>query len=101
MSIPYRPLGHISVVLEKMGLEVTFAYDDIVYVSHSAFILQMGEKGEDVLLYFNVESEENDRGEVLSQLEDAANDSGVHFIESGTFEMSQKDDDNVELKFFS
>ncbi len=101
MTIPYRPLGHISAVLEKMGLEVTYAYEDIVYVSHSAFILQMGEKGEDVYFYFNIDSNEDDREEVVKQLTDAAVESGLNFIHNGLFEMTQKDEENVELKFYS
>lgn len=99
-TVPYRPLGHISAVMEKMNLEVTFAYENIVYVSHSAFILVMGEIGEEVFLYFNIESNEEDRQEILRQLTEAATGSELSFIDSGFFEMNQKGQEEIELKFY-
>ena len=101
MTVPYRPLGHIAEVLQKIGLEVTYAYDDLVYVSHSAFILQMSEeKNEDVLLFINVESEEDARDELMKQITDAAAGSGLNFINSGMYKMSQAEDEQIRLEFF-
>ena len=53
MSVPYRPLGLIMEAVELMGLEVTHAYEDLVFISHNAFLLRMGSEGQQVYLYFN------------------------------------------------
>ncbi len=99
MDIPYRPLGIIVGIVERMGLDVTYAYEDLVFISHNAFLLRMGEKGEQVHLYFNEESEEDQRDEVQEQLTGLGTESGVRFLNSGTYNMTQREDEQLDIHF--
>ena len=99
MAVPYRPLGVISAMIEEMSLEVTYAYEDLVFISHNAFLLRMGEKGEQVHLYFNQECEFDKRGEVLKIITELASTRDLVIIDSGTYEMEPRDDDQLDIKF--
>lgn len=101
MSVPYRPLGHIREMINALGLEVTYIYDDLVYVEHNAFLLQMGEQGEVVYLYFNTESAPGQRDEITGQLEKAGRARELAVQRKGTFSMVQvPDDERIEMSFF-
>jgi len=99
MSIPYRPLGIITEAVEAMGLEVTYAYDDLVFVEHNAFLLRMGEKGEQVYLYFNEDSNSDSRGEMTRQLASQASPKGLQIMNSGTYVMKPRDDEQLDIHF--
>lgn len=99
MSIPYRPLGIIIEVIEAMGLDVTYAYDDLVFIEHNAFLLRMGEQGEQVYLFFNEDSDPDSRGEVKKQLTEQASSKGLQISSSGTYVMKPREDDRIDIHF--
>lgn len=99
MSIPYRPLGHISAAIEKMNLEVTHAYEDLVFVSHNAFLLRMDETPELVHIYFNEESDPDMRGEMAKQFGDLASAQGLCVLTSGTYTMTPRADEQIDICF--
>ena len=69
MSIPIRPLGIIKDMVEAFGLDISYVYDDLIFIDHNAFLLQMGEKGEDIGVWFNSDSKPDDRPAILSRLQ--------------------------------
>ena len=100
MSVPYRPLGHIREVITAMGLEVTHAFDDLVFIEHNAFLLQMGKVGEDVSLYFNTDSDESAREEITTRLIEAGKIQELKISPQGTYSVIQGDsDDSFQLAF--
>lgn len=99
MSLPYRPLGIITEVIEAMGLDVTYAYDDLVFIEHNAFLLRMGEQGEQVYLFFNEESAPDSRGEVKKQLAEHASPKGLQILSRGTYVMKPREDDQIDIHF--
>ena len=99
MTVPYRPLGIISAMIAEMELEVTYAYEDLVFISHNAFLLRMGEKGGDVFLYFNQNCEFENRGVILQTITELGALRGLEVLDSGTFEMEPRDDDQLEIRF--
>ena len=99
MSIPYRPLGLITVAVEKMDLEVTHAYEDLVFISHNAFLLRMDETPEVVHMYFNEESEPELRPEMTKQFGNFAQTQGLCVLTSGTYKMTQRPDEQIDIHF--
>ncbi len=101
MAVPYRPLGHIREMVNALGLEVTYIYEDLVYIEHNAFLLQMGERGEVINLYFNTESDPTERDDITGQLKKAGQARELSIHRKGTFTMSQvPDEERIELAFF-
>lgn len=99
MTVPFRPLGIITEVVETMDLEVTYAFEDLVFISHNAFLLRMGEQGERVYLYFNQESEDDKRDLIQSQLNTLAAKRGLTVLSSGTYQMKAREDEQIDIHF--
>ncbi len=99
MTIPLRPLGLIKQMIDETGLSVTHVWDDLVFIEHNAYILQMGEKGEDVLLHFNTESDEDKRDEITATLMLLGKESGLKVNRAGTYSLKQRDDENIDIEF--
>lgn len=100
MSIPYRPLGHIREVITAMGLEVTHAFDDLVFIEHNAFLLQMEEEGEKVSLYFNTDSDVNVRHDIATKLAEFGATQQLFITRKGTYTVIEgADEDSFQLAF--
>ena len=101
-AVPYRPLGLIKQLLEHMNLEATHMYEDLIFVEHNAFLLQMGEKGEDLYVWFNSDSTPEERPEILTRLAEPAGRLSLKPIVKGMFSMQQNDqDESFQLEFIS
>lgn len=98
-ALTYRPLGVIKDLLEINGLNLTHVYEDLIFMEHNAFLLQMGEKGEDLFLVFNVDCDEENRQSVTNTLVESGKDFGFNVIAKGTYTVSQNDDDTLDIAF--
>ncbi len=100
MTIPFRPLGLLRRVIDTTGLEITYVYEDLLFIEHNAFLLQMGERGADVRLYFNTESAVDRRQEIAFLLAEGGRNLGLHIERRGTFRMSQDEEsEQFRLEF--
>lgn len=102
MTIPFRPLGIIKDMIETIGLEITYVYEDLVFIEHNAFLLQMGKEGQDVAVLFNTETNPQARPEILSRLQRAGSDLALNIFEEGMFKIEQnEEDENFQLEFIN
>lgn len=100
MTIPYRPLGLIKEMIDTVGLEVTYVYEDLVFIQHNAFLLQMGEQGEDIGVRFNTESTPQARIELIARLERAGSPLNLIITEQGLFQLSHEEgEENFQIEF--
>ncbi len=85
--IPYRPLGIIKTLLERLGHQVTHCYEDLVFIEHNAFLLRMEEKGAEVSLFFNTDSDSDQRAIIFKILLNAGSVYGLHIKRMGTYSL--------------
>lgn len=98
--IPYRPFGIIKTHLENLGFEVTHYYEDLIFTEHNAFLLRMEEKGEDVSLLFNIESDKEKHEEIATLLQTEGNTTGLNITPTGTYTMTANDEDaTIDITF--
>jgi hypothetical protein len=98
--IPFRPLGVLKTLLEGLGHQVTHCYEDLVFIEHNAFLLRMEEKGEEVSLFFNCESESDKRAGIAETLARAGKHSRLTITRLGTYRLTPNATDNtVSLEF--
>ena len=88
MTIPVKPLGLIKNLIESVGLDVTYVYDDLIFIEHNAFMLQMGEQGENIGLWFNIDCDIKERPKILHSLHGAAAGLSLSVELQGTYSMS-------------
>lgn len=87
-----KPLGLIMNMIEAMGLEVTYAYDDLVFVAHNAFVLQMADDPKLVHLYFNQTSLPEHHDALTEKLSSHAKTNGLTINRAGLFTTEQQPD---------
>lgn len=100
-AIPLRPLGLVKNIVERLDLEVTYVYEDLVFIEHNAFLLQMGaDHGEDLFVWFNEESTPDDRPQILLRLVEEGQNNGMRIQEKGTYSLTgEGEDDAIQLHF--
>ena len=98
--IPFRPLGIIKTFLESLGHQVTHCYEDLIFVEHNAFLLRMEEKGEDVGLFFNCESEADQRPGIAATLISAGSHYRLNIRQQGTYRLTANEtNSSLSLEF--
>lgn len=99
-TIPYRPLGMIMTMINEFGLQVTHYHEDLIFIEHNAFLLQMGEKGEDVFIWFNVDCDQKSSEEILSGLTEQAEKVQLVISNPGLYKMDINEaDETFQLEF--
>ncbi len=91
MTVPFRPLGLIREVIDSTGLEITHVFEDLVFIEHNTFLLQMGDRGEEVRLYFNSESTVALRDDIARRLAEEGGKQGLNIERLGTFRVTQEE----------
>jgi hypothetical protein len=102
-AIPLRPLGLVKNLVEAIGLDIAYLYDDLIFTEHNAFLLQMGaEKGEEIGVWFNEESAPADRPQLLVRLQEEGRRYGLQVQEKGSYSLADNDNgDGVDIRFNS
>ena len=95
----FKPMGKAANLVESMGLKVTHAYDDLVFVEHTAFLIQFTDSDDLLRVLFNTDCPDEDRKDLTEAIRIASQESGVPVEIKGTFSLSQKEDENLEIKF--
>jgi len=86
--------------MESLGFEITHCYEDLLFVEHNAFLLRMEEKGEEVSLLFNVDSDVDKRDEIAEIFSTRGKDHNLIIACSGTYQMTQNEaDGTINLAF--
>jgi hypothetical protein len=94
-----KPLGKITAILADLGLEVTYAYDDLVFVQHSAFLLQFTDNPVALKMFIHTDCEPAVAEEVEKQIIEALANDGFSIVPSGQYSISENDDETINLEF--
>ena len=99
MTIPLRPLTRVERVIKAIGLEITYAYDDLVFAEHNAFVLQFGNSGKKISLYFNEDLEKEKQPEIERMLIEAGKNEELEVSFKGTYSLEQVEEEKIKLVF--
>ena len=99
-AIPFRPLGIVKSLIESLGFQVTHCYEDLIFIEHNAFLLRMEEKGENVSLLFNTDSDIDKRKEIAELFNTEGEAHNLIISCAGTYRMtSNETDGTLNLEF--
>ncbi len=89
------------IILNGTGLEITWAYDDIVFVEHSAYLIRFNDDNtKELLCYFSNDCEPMDQRYILSQLKMAAETEKMTIRHAGNFSFVDHDgEDEIQIAF--
>ena len=94
-----RPLGKVKELVESVGMGMSFAYEDLVFLEHNAFILQFGEDNESLIVHTNEEADPTELAAGLANLEKAASSCALQVIKGNVYRLSQAGDEKITLEF--
>ncbi|MFW5657590.1 MAG: hypothetical protein ACOC0C_08230 [Bacteroidota bacterium] len=96
----YRNLDKVRFLLKEAAeLDIMYAYDDLIFPEHGAFLIQYDDKNEhNYLCYFQKQCSEKDTTQLFSDLSRTFEDNDCNLILKGLFEMHQNDEE-IELVF--
>ncbi len=79
---------------------MTHCYDDLIFIEHNAFLLQMGDEGEEVMVWFNTESEPDKRDEIFEALHQQGNLFGLQLIRKGEYALvPNEEEESLQIQF--
>jgi hypothetical protein len=99
--IPIRPLGKVRELVQSTGIDVTYAYDDLVFSEHSMFILRFDEK--DVMklyLHFNKDCNETEAAVMEKRLRIGGRIGGFEVERAGNYSIDQMEGkEELQIQF--
>jgi len=98
--IPLRPLGLVKEVIENVGAQVSYVYEDLVFIVHNSFLLQFGEAGTEIVFFRNTETAPAEAEDLFRRLCRIAGDRGLNVCYSGSYSLRDNDDETISLEFF-
>jgi hypothetical protein len=101
MKVKFHPLDKAIEIAESTGLEVTYAYEDLVFSEHSVFILQFDNlNASQLFLFFNCNCIASTVNDFTLKMTNKAIEIGLKLINKGTFSLSPVEGkDELEIVF--
>jgi len=88
------------IIKDGSGLDIAYAYEDLVFSEHGIFIFQFDLKSsETIYCWFNQDCIETDRVSLLTSLIKTATLNKMKIIYKGKFEMIQKENEQISVDF--
>lgn len=94
-----RKLGTVREALTAAGMDLTYAYEDLVFPEHNAFLLQFTDKENELLIHKNAEAREDELTDAVNLLQQKATEVGLIFTPGQRYRISQDENENIEIEF--
>ena len=95
-----RPLGVVKEIVESIGMSISYAYEDLVFLEHNGFLLQFTDDvQEQLLIHANSDADTATINADAGRLQKAALKMGMKFYLGQPYSLSQKDDGMIDIHF--
>lgn len=100
MDMNYRDLEKVRVIIkDATDLDVTYAYEDMVFPDHTAFIIQFDDNNlNNLFCYFHEDCKGEDQDKLFKSLMSVCKESKVTLDNKGAFKLEQNGE-KVEIHF--
>ena len=96
-----KPLGIVKEVVESAGMSISYAYDDLVFIDHNAFLLQFTDKDGECFIHINFEADEQELTEDIARLKKEASARDMYMLSGKYYRLHQDSDENIRLEFIN
>ena len=102
MKIPFRPFAAVKMILEEAGSDVSYAYDDLVFADHTAYLIQFDDlHASNLKIYFNTEMDPAYTESEIRKLRPLFGKYKMTFTLSGKFSVCQKENtEEIQICFY-
>ena len=94
-----KPLGVVREIVESAGMGISYAFEDLVFLEHNAFLLQFTADDKEIFVHTNGEADEMEIKEPIAKLKIIGLTHGLTFTVAGQYRLSQVDDENIRIEF--
>ena len=94
-----KPLGIVKEIVETAGMSISYAYDDLVFIAHNAYLLQFTDKNSELMIHVNSEADESAIQEDITRLKAEASARNIVFKDGSRYTLSQEGNENIRLEF--
>ena len=94
-----KKLGVVKDIVDSIGMGISYAYEDLVFLQHNALLLQFAKDDNTVIVHRNREAEEPAVSEAVEELKRAATAHEMTFVDGSLYELTQADDENLRIEF--
>ena len=94
-----KQLGVVKDIVESAGMGISYAYDDLVFIDHNAFLLQFTAHDNELLIHINSEADESKVQATITRLKTEASARKIIFRDGSYYSLSQGDNENIHLEF--
>jgi hypothetical protein len=100
MSFSKRPLGDIIEIIEKLNSEISYVYDDLIFIDYSDYLLKFGDNNDEIEIFFNTECRQNYIDILFKKLKTVFIEKKFKIFNKGKFSIRQKDNEELEIRFY-
>jgi hypothetical protein len=94
-----NPLGLLKNSVESIGMEISFVYEDLIFLEQNGFLLQFTENAKVVQVHTNEEADEAMVTRDISRLIEAGRSHDLCFIKGKVYTLNQGDGETIRLEF--
>ena len=95
-----NPLGKLKELVESAGMGISYAYEDLVFLDHNAFLLQFSDDGRTIFIHTNSEADTGEIVEGVSRLKKASSEVTDIAVADGIFyTLAQTEDYSISIEF--
>lgn len=99
MKVSVKPLGVVKTIVESAGMDIAYAYEDLVFLEHNSFLLQFTENANEILVHINREADRAVVSSDIDRLQDIALSHQMRFLTGDLYSLDQVDDESIRLEF--
>jgi hypothetical protein len=94
-------LGRVKQIVEEaLGLDISYAYDDVLFVEHSALVIVFDHDNLNKFkCYFNVDCPPDDRLRIFTLISGVSPRNNMIPVNAGTFTLEQLEGEEIKLSF--
>ncbi len=94
-----KPVGIVTEIVEAADMGISYAYEDLVFLEHNAFLLQFTVSDKELLIHTNSEAEESEIKDSIAKLKNVAVAHAMIFTDGSQYTLTQADDENIRIEF--
>lgn len=100
MTIPQKPLALVKEMVEQLGQDVTYAYEDLVFVSHDHYLLRFTEQNDELALHINTECSPDQAEKLAEAVTVAGAAKGLNVTRQADYTLTANEaDETLSLAF--
>ncbi len=93
------PLGKVKQIVEAVGMEVSYAHEELVFLEHNGLLLQFTENESEVRVHRNIKANQAELIDDLLRLQKEATSYGLLFSAGCPYRLSEVDAENIRIEF--